>query len=43
MDPTHPATRDRIAYLIKRFRETGFEMIKIDFIGHAAIEARWLV
>lgn len=39
MDPTHPATRERIAYLIKRFKETGFEMIKIDFIGHAAIEA----
>lgn len=39
MDPTHPATRERIAYLIKRFREAGFEMIKIDFIGHAAIEA----
>lgn len=39
MDPTHPATRERIAYLIKRFKEAGFEMIKIDFIGHAAIEA----
>lgn len=39
MDPTHPATRARIAYLIKRFKDCGFEMIKIDFIGHAAIEA----
>jgi alpha-galactosidase len=39
MDPTHPATRERIAFLIKRFKEAGFEMIKIDFIGHAAIEA----
>lgn len=39
MDPTHPGTRDRIACLIKRFKECGFEMIKIDFIGHAAIEA----
>lgn len=39
MDPTHPATRERIAFLIKRFKDAGFEMIKIDFIGHAAIEA----
>lgn len=39
MDPTHPATRKRIAYLIKRFKDAGFEMIKIDFLGHAAIEA----
>lgn len=39
MDPTHPATKARIAFLINRFKEAGFEMIKIDFIGHAAIEA----
>lgn len=39
LDPTHPATKARIAYLIKKFKECGFEMIKIDFIGHAAIEA----
>lgn len=39
MDPTHPATKDRIVYRIKQFKDAGFEMIKIDFIGHAAIEA----
>lgn len=39
MDPTHPATKERIAYRIKQFKDAGFEMIKIDFIGHAAIEA----
>lgn len=39
MDPTHPATKERIAFRIKQFRDAGFEMIKIDFIGHAAIEA----
>lgn len=39
MDPTHPATRAKIAFYMKRFKECGFEMIKIDFLGHAAIEA----
>ncbi|MBB5638090.1 alpha-galactosidase [Pedobacter cryoconitis] len=39
IDPTHPATKQRIAYMIGRFKAAGFEMIKIDFIGHAAIEA----
>jgi alpha-galactosidase len=39
MDPTHPATKERIVYRIKQFKDAGFEMIKIDFIGHAAIEA----
>jgi alpha-galactosidase len=39
MDPTHPGTRERIAYYIKRFKECGFRMIKIDFLGHGAMEA----
>lgn len=39
IDPTHPATKQRIAYMIGRFKTAGFQMIKIDFIGHAAIEA----
>jgi hypothetical protein len=39
MDPTHPGTRARIAFLIGRFKACGFEMIKIDFLGHAALEA----
>jgi alpha-galactosidase len=39
MDPTHPATRKRIELVINKFKECGFTMIKIDFIGHAAVEA----
>jgi hypothetical protein len=39
MDPTHPATQERIKLLMNKFRLCGFEMIKIDFIGHAAVEA----
>jgi alpha-galactosidase len=39
MDPTHPATQKRVELLINKFKACGFEMIKIDFIGHAAIEA----
>lgn len=39
MDPTHPATKKRIEYMIGRFKNAGFQMIKIDFIGHAGIEA----
>ena len=39
MDPTHPATKKRIALVINKFKECGFTMIKIDFIGHAAVEA----
>lgn len=39
MDPTHPGTRQRLAYLIGKFKACGFKMIKIDFLGHAAIEA----
>ncbi len=39
IDPTHPATKKRIAHFIKYFKDCGFEMIKIDFIGHAAAEA----
>ena len=39
MDPTHPGTKERIAYVIDKFKRCGFEMIKVDFIGHAAVEA----
>lgn len=36
LDPTHPGTKQRIALLINKFNEIGFDLIKIDFIGHAA-------
>jgi alpha-galactosidase len=39
LDPTHPGTKQRIAWMIGRFKTAGFQMIKIDFLGHAAIEA----
>lgn len=39
LDPTHPGTKERIAYLIGKFKACGFEMIKIDFLGHASLEA----
>jgi alpha-galactosidase len=39
LDPTHPGTQQRIALVIGKLKECGFEMIKIDFLGHAAIES----
>jgi alpha-galactosidase len=39
MDPTHPGTKERIVRYITRFKELGFDMIKIDFLGHAALES----
>lgn len=38
MDPTHPATQQRIVHTINRMKQLGFEMIKIDFLGHGAQE-----
>lgn len=38
MDPTHPATRQRIIYFMQRFKDMGYEMVKIDFLSHGAIE-----
>lgn len=39
MDPTHPATRQRIVHTLNKMKALGFEMIKIDFLGHGALEA----
>lgn len=39
MDPTYPGTKERIVYYINKFKELGFEMIKIDFLGHGALES----
>ncbi|MBD1384679.1 alpha-galactosidase [Mucilaginibacter rigui] len=38
IDPTHPGTQKRIAYVIGKLKSCGFKMIKIDFLGHAASE-----
>jgi len=39
MDPTSPGTKARIHYFINRFKAAGFEMVKVDFLTHAGIEA----
>lgn len=39
LDPTHPGTQQRIDLVIGKLKACGFEMIKIDFLGHAAIES----
>lgn len=39
LDPTHPGTQKRIAYVIEKLKDCGFKMIKIDFLSHAAIES----
>jgi len=39
LDPTHPGTQQRIDYFIGKFKDCGFTMIKIDFLGHAAVES----
>lgn len=39
MDPTHPATQKRMEKYINFFKSCGFKMIKIDFLGHATLEA----
>lgn len=38
MDPTHPATRQRIIHFMRLFKEWGYEMVKIDFLSHGALE-----
>ena len=38
MDATHPGTKARIAWCLGHFKKLGFEMIKIDFLGHGALE-----
>jgi alpha-galactosidase len=39
MDPTHPAVRWQIVHVLGRLKALGFEMIKVDFLGHGAVEA----
>ncbi len=39
MDPTHPATLQRIDYFIEgQFLSYGFDYIKLDFLSHGALE-----
>jgi alpha-galactosidase len=39
IDPTHPATQKNIEFIVNKLKASGFTMMKIDFLGHAAIEA----
>jgi alpha-galactosidase len=39
LDPTHPGTQKRIAWLALKLKACGFKMIKIDFLAHAAAES----
>ena len=39
LDPTHPGTRNRIAYVCAKLKACGFKMIKIDFLAHGAAES----
>lgn len=39
MDPTHPATKARIAKNLNDFKDWGYEYVKIDFMAHGAYEA----
>ncbi|MCS3794665.1 hypothetical protein [Niastella sp. OAS944] len=38
MDATHPGTKARINWYLTRLKDLGFKMIKIDFLGHGALE-----
>ena len=38
LDPTHPGTKKRIKHYIERFKDYGFEFIKLDFLTHGALE-----
>lgn len=39
IDPTHPGTKKNIEYILNKLKASGFTMMKIDFLGHGAIEA----
>ncbi|RXZ79358.1 carbohydrate-binding protein [Paenibacillaceae bacterium] len=38
LDPTHPGTQMRIQHYINRFKNYGFEFIKLDFLTHGSLE-----
>ena len=39
VDPTHPGTKMRMNHYIQRFKEWGYEYIKLDFINNGTLEA----
>ncbi|MEK8128903.1 CBM35 domain-containing protein [Paenibacillus filicis] len=40
VDPTHPASKQRIDYYMNRFKKHGFEYIKVDFLSHGSLEGK---
>ncbi len=40
IDPTHPGTLQRIDWYTDRFIAEGFDYIKMDFMGHGALEGK---
>ncbi len=38
LDPTHPGTRQSIAYEVNLFTNWGFDYVKLDFLSHGAFE-----
>lgn len=41
LDPTHPATRYIIKKMFTDFVDMGFEYVKLDFMGHGALEGKF--
>jgi hypothetical protein len=39
IDPTHPGTKGRVDKFIDDFKRRGFEYVKLDFLGHGALES----
>ena len=39
VDPTHPASKLRAELFLKRFKQEGFEYLKLDFMTHGLLEA----
>ncbi|WP_420819766.1 carbohydrate-binding protein [Paenibacillus monticola] len=40
VDPTHPGVKERMSYYMDRFKNEGFEYIKVDFLSHGALEGK---
>ena len=40
IDPSHPGTKARTQYFMKRFQEMGFAYLKLDFLSHGALEGK---
>jgi hypothetical protein len=38
IDPSHPGTKARTSYFLKRFQQLGFHYLKLDFLSHGSLE-----